>query len=45
MRVEDGFAHTPRYVRGPLVEREPSFVETAIQFNLKRLLERAEEPQ
>jgi hypothetical protein len=28
--VAAGFAHTPRYVRGPLVEREPSFLETAI---------------
>ena len=43
--VEGGFAHAPRYVRGPLVEREPSFLETAIQFDLKRLLERAEEAQ
>jgi hypothetical protein len=31
-------------VRGPLVEREPSFLETAIQFDLRRLLERAQEP-
>lgn len=37
-------AHEPRYVRGPLVEREPSFIETAIQFDLLRLLERAEMP-
>ena len=43
--VEDGVAQAPRYVRGPLVEREPSFLETAIQFNLKRLLERAGEPE
>lgn len=42
--VADGFAHEPRYVRGPLVEREPSFLETAIQFDLRRLLERAQEP-
>lgn len=42
--VTNGFAHQPRYVRGPLVEREPSFLETAIQFHLPRLLERAEEP-
>lgn len=40
--VSAGFAHAPRYVRGPLVEREPSFLETAIQFDLRRLLERAE---
>jgi hypothetical protein len=42
--VNAGFAHAPRYVRGPLVEREPSFLETAIQFDLRRLLERAQEP-
>jgi len=42
--VTSGFAHAPRYVRGPLVEREPSFLETAIQFDLPRLLERAREP-
>ena len=42
--VAAGFAHAPRYVRGPLVEREPSFLETAIQFDLRRLLERAEAP-
>ena len=42
--VTNGFAHAPRYVRGPLVEREPSFLETAIQFDLRRLLERAAAP-
>ena len=42
--VAAGSAHAPRYVRGPLVEREPSFLETAIQFDLRRLLERAQEP-
>ncbi len=42
--VTGGFAHEPRYVRGPLIQREPSFLETAIQFDLKRLLERAEKP-
>ena len=42
--VADGLAHEPRYVHGPLVEREPSFMETAIQFDLRRLLERAREP-
>jgi hypothetical protein len=43
--VVDGLAREPRYVRGPLVEREPSFLETAIQFDLPRLLERAEAPR
>jgi hypothetical protein len=42
--VSGGFAHEPRYVRGALVDREPSFLETAIQFDLRRLLERAEVP-
>ena len=42
--VTGGFAHAPRYVRGPLVEREPSFLETAIQFDLRRLMERAQAP-
>jgi hypothetical protein len=42
--VASGFAQEPRYVRGALVEREPSFLETAIQFDLPRLLERAEAP-
>ena len=42
--VNTGFAQAPRYLRGPLVEREPSFLETAIQFDLKRLLEQAREP-
>jgi superfamily II DNA or RNA helicase len=43
--IANGFAHEPRYVRGPLVEREPSFLETAIQFDLPRLLELAEVPR
>jgi len=42
--VAGGFAHEPRYVRGPLVDREPSFLETAIQFDLRRLIERASAP-
>lgn len=42
--VSDGRALEPRYVRGPLVDREPSFLETAIQFDLRRLLERAGGP-
>lgn len=43
--VNGGFAHAPRYVRGPLLDREPSFLETAVQFHLQRLLERAEAPR
>jgi hypothetical protein len=39
-----GLLAEPRYVRGPLVDREPSFLETAIQFDLRRLIERADRP-
>jgi superfamily II DNA or RNA helicase len=42
--VAGGLAHAPRYVRGALTDREPSFLETAIQFHLQRLLERAGAP-
>jgi hypothetical protein len=42
--VNGGLAHEPRYLRGPLIEREPSFLETAIQFDLRRLLERTSGP-
>ena len=42
VQIESGFAREPRYVRGALSDHEPSFEHTAIQFNLKRLLERAE---
>lgn len=45
VQVENGVARDPRYVRGPLADHEPSFEHTAIQFNLTRLLERAEVPQ
>ena len=43
--VADGVGNEPRYVRGALVDREPSFLETAVQFHLPRLLERSEAPQ
>ena len=45
VEVSDGLAAEPRYVRGALDQREPPFDQTAIQFNLKRLLERAEVPK
>ena len=45
VQIESGYAQEPRYVRGALSDHEPSFEHTAIQFNLKRLLERAEVPQ
>ena len=44
VEVSSGIAGEPRYVRGALDQREPPFDQTAIQFNLKRLLERAEVP-
>ena len=42
--VAQGYAQAPRYVRGALTDREPGFLETAVQFNLNRLLERAGAP-
>jgi len=44
VEVADGVAGLPRYVNGALDSREPPFEQNAIQFNLKRLLERAGEP-
>ena len=42
--VSDGLAGEPHYLRGALDEREPPFDQTASQFNLRRLLERALAP-
>ena len=44
VQVENGFAREPRYIRGALDDREPRFDQSAIQYNINRLLERAEEP-
>ena len=44
VQTESGFAQAPQYVYGALQEHEPSFDSTAIQFNLKRLVERAKVP-
>ena len=44
VEVSNGFAGEPHYVRGALDEREPPFDQVSIQFNLKRLLARAEAP-
>ena len=44
VEVEGGLADAPRYVRGALDEHEPRFEQDAIQYNLKRLLERSERP-
>ncbi len=43
VQVENGFANEPRYVRKPF-SQEPEFDITAVQVNLKNLLERAEKP-
>jgi hypothetical protein len=42
--VEGGFASEPRYVHGTLDMRETPFNQSAVQFNLKGLLQRAEAP-
>ncbi len=44
VQVDNGFAREPRYLRGALDTREPPFDQNAIQFNIKRLLDRAEAP-
>lgn len=43
VQVENGFAREPRYVRRPFTQ-EPEFGVTAIQVQMKGLLERAEAP-
>ena len=44
VEVHEGIAGEPHYINGALDEREPPFDQTAIQFNLNRLLKRAENP-
>lgn len=44
VQIEAGFAREPRYVRGALQDHEPSFEHTAVQFDLRKLLERAKPP-
>lgn len=44
VQVESGVPRSPRYVYGALDTREPPFEQSAIQFSLKSLLARAEEP-
>lgn len=44
VQIEAGFAREPRYVRGALQDHEPSFEHTAVQFDLRKLLERALPP-
>ncbi len=45
VEVEGGEAREPQYIRGALDEREPPFEQTAVQFDLKKLLARAERPK
>ncbi len=44
VQVKDGYAVEPRYLRGALDTREPPFDQNAIQFNIKKLLDRAVPP-
>lgn len=44
VQVKDGYASEPRYLRGALDTREPPFDQNAIQFNIKKLLDRAVPP-
>ena len=44
VQIDGRQARQPCYIRGPLVAREPSFLETATQFDLRRLLEQGEPP-
>jgi hypothetical protein len=45
VQIEAGFAREPRYVPGALQSHEPSFEHTAVQFDLRSLLCRAETPR
>lgn len=45
VQIQNGFAIQPKYIFGSLDTREPPFEQNAIQFNVKRLMERAEEPR
>ena len=45
VEVEGGYAHQPRYIYGALSQTEPAFEQTAIQYNLNRLLERSTPPE
>lgn len=44
VRVANGAAQDPIYIKGALDTREPPFEQNAVQFNINRLLERAEVP-
>ena len=44
VQVENGVPQVPHYIYGALDTREPPFGHSAVQFNIKSLLERAEVP-
>lgn len=44
VQVENGVPQAPHYIYGALDTREPPFGHSAVQFNIKSLLERAEVP-
>ena len=44
VEVDNNFTAQPRYIHGAQSETKPAFEQTAIQYNLKRLMERAEHP-
>ena len=44
VHVENRVANKPHYIYGTIDAREPPFEQSAIQFKIKSLLERAEEP-
>ena len=44
VRIANGVAQDPKYIKGALDTREPPFEQNAVQFNINRLLERAEVP-
>jgi len=37
VEIENGFAHQPIYIPGPLLDREPGFAETAVQLDWRKL--------
>lgn len=44
VEVDNGFAHQPKYIRRPFLDVEPGSDGVSVNFNLRDLLERAEEP-
>ncbi len=44
VEVDNGFAHQPKYIRRPFLDVEPGSDGVSVNFNLRDLLARAEEP-